>query len=164
MPPHNALFGHIPLLARVLKRLPSDSHGHYLADQLNREFPTLGPIFYLDTWPFGPPLLVVISPTISSQFTQKGYLPKHVGMRNFLRPLTGDHDLVSMEGQPWKTWRNIFNPGFSAGHIMKLVPDILKEVTIFRDSLRNHVKEGDMFSLEEHCLNVTMDVIGRVAL
>lgn len=85
-------------------------------------------------------------------------------MRQFLRPLTGKHDLVSMEGQLWKTWRNIFNPGFSATHLATMVPGIMDDVLVFRDILRKRAEQGNIFSLEEATLNVTLDVIGRVTL
>lgn len=35
---------------------------------------------------------------------------------------------------------------------------------IFRDILREHVAQVDMFTLDDAVLYVTMDVIGRVAL
>lgn len=81
-------------------------------------------------------------------------------MRHFLQPLTGEHDLVTMEGQIWKS---IFNPGFSS-HLMTLVPETMGDVMIFRDILREHVAQADMFALDNVALYVTMDVIGIVAL
>lgn len=110
MLPRHPIFDHVLLTASVLGKLPRDAHGHYLVDQIRQRYPDLGPIYYLDAWPFRPPLLVVTSPTLVSQFIQDVSLPKHEGMRHFLRPLTGERDLVSMEGQLWKTWRSIFNP------------------------------------------------------
>ena len=79
MPPHHPIFGHVLLVANILGRLPRHAHAHYLADQIRRRYPELGAIFYLDTWPFGPPVLVVISPSLASQFTQDRVLPKHKG-------------------------------------------------------------------------------------
>lgn len=122
-------------------------------------------MFYLDTWPFSPPVLVVLSPIGMRQMTQENpLLPKHKGQRHFLRPLSGKHDLVTMEGQMWKTWRTRFNPGFSANHLMTLVPAILEDVSIFYGILQGHAEKGDLFSLEEATLSVTLDVIGRVTL
>lgn len=146
MPPHHPLFGHVKLITRIIRRLPSHAHGHYLADQVRPLYPNLGPAFYLDAWPFGPRFLIVTSPDMIHQFTHDRYLPKHKGMRRFLAPLTGSQDLVSMEGQSWKEWRVIFNPGFSADHIMSLVPTMVDEVTIFRDILREHAKKRICFS------------------
>ena len=164
MPPHHPLFGHILLSARILGRLPKDAHGYYLADQINREYPDLGPAFYLDTWPFGPPILVVISPDMIAQYSQERYLRKHAGMRKFLEPLTGEYDLVSMEGQMWKKWRRIFNPGFSATHIGTLTESIVEEVKTFRSIMTQHARKGDLFRLEEHALNLAIDVIGRASM
>lgn len=65
-----------------------------------------------------------------------------------------------MEGQMWKTWRSILNPGFSSQHLMTLVPEIM----ISRDILQGNVAPTDMFPLEDIALNVTIDVIRRVAL
>lgn len=112
MPPHHLIFGHILVTASILATLPSDPHGHFIADSMRRRFPDLGPIAL--------PALVLIS----SQFTQEPSLPKHEGMRHFLQSLTG-HDLVTMEGHMWKTWRAVFNPGFSSHHLMTLVPEIM---------------------------------------
>lgn len=131
---------------------------------MRRRFPDLGLIYYLDTWPFALPVLVVISPNLASQFTQERSFPKYEGMRHFLQPLTGEHDLVTMEGQMWETWRSIVNPGFSSHHLMTLVLETMGDVLIFRDILREHVAQADMFALENVALYVTMDVIGRVAL
>lgn len=165
MPPHHPIFGHILLMASIVKKLPRDAYGHYLAHQIQLQFPHLDSFLYLDTWPFSSPLLLVISPHAFSQFTQESQtLLKHPGIRQFLRPLAGKHNLVSMEGSLWKTWRNIFNPGFSASHLTTIVPEIMEEVLVFRDILRGHAGKGDIFSLEEATLNLTLDVIGRVTL
>ena len=58
----------------------------------------------------------------------------------------------------------MFNPGFSANHMMTLVLNIIKKISKFRDILRIYVENGDVFSLDEASINATMDVIGRVAL
>ena len=63
--------------------------------------------------------------------------------------LVGVNNLVSMEGQLWKTWRRIFNPGFSASHLMTLVPGIVEDTLIFCDILRQHAEKGDLFAMEE---------------
>ncbi|KAL8822267.1 MAG: hypothetical protein Q9191_006993 [Dirinaria sp. TL-2023a] len=110
-------------------------------------------------------MLVVTSPNVVSQFSQAdNLLPKHPGFRRFMRPVTGGLDLVSMEGQTWKTWRKIFNPGFSANHMVTLVPRMLEELSIFKNILEGHAEKGDIFFLDETAINASIDVIGRVAL
>lgn len=108
----------------IVATLPSHAHGHHIVDSMRRRFPDIGPIYYLDTWPFALPALVFISPNLESQYRQDRSFPKHEGMRHFLQSLTGEHDVVTMKGQMWKTWRSIFKPGFSSHHLRTLVPDI----------------------------------------
>lgn len=164
MPPHHPLFGHLLVAKDVMSKLPINAHPQYLPGEIQRKFPDVGPVFYLDMWPFSLPLLVVASPSAAYQLTQEHSQPKAAGLRNYMRPLTDNNDLVTMEGQLWKDWRNIFNPGFSASHLMTLVPEILCEISTFSDILRDLARKGEMFSLEEVLVNVTMDTIGRVTL
>ena len=165
MPPYHPLFGHMKLMISLVSKLPKDAHAHYLPDQIRRRYPDLGPIYYLDAWPLAQPILVVTSPLIVSQFSQaENLLPKHSGMRKFMYPVTGGFDLVSMEGQTWKKWRKLFNPGFSPDHMMALVPSMLEELSVFKDVLSRHVENGDVFFLDEVAINATIDVIGKVAL
>ena len=165
MPPYHPILGHIPLMINIVRSLPRDFHGHYIPGQMRRRYPDLGPIFYLDAWPLIQPFLVITSPTIMAQYSQaSNYLPKHPGMRRFMRPITGGYDLVSIEGQTWKKWRKMFSPGFSASHMMTLVPCIVEEIVKFRDLLSEHAEKCDVFSLDELAINATMDVIGKVAM
>ncbi len=69
-----------------------------------------------------------------------------------------------MDGQEWKYWRSIFNPGFSASHLMTLVPDIVGETKVFCDLLQTHAKEQDVFRMKTLTDNLAMDVIGKVVL
>ena len=132
-----------------MAKLPPDVHKHCLPAAIRREVPGLGPVFYVDGWPFGASVLVASSPSAAYQITQGHSLPKHPHLRGFLRPLTGEHDLVLMEGSLWKTWRANFNPGFSASHLMTLVPGIMTDVLVFRDILKHHAKKNDLFLLDK---------------
>lgn len=144
--------------------LPADAHGHYLPGHMMRAFAGLDSIFYIDNWPFSPPILVIASPEGASQITQVRVLPKFHAVRHFTRPLTGDHGLLTMEGSAWKAWRAIFNPGFSADNLTSMIPSIMKDMQIFCDILRDHARKEDLFSLEEITTNLTLDIIGRVTL
>ncbi|KAL8744557.1 MAG: hypothetical protein Q9190_003216 [Brigantiaea leucoxantha] len=131
---------------------------------IRQRFPHFDDAFYLDTWPFGPLILVLLSPDMMFQLTQANQIPKDKGLRHFLRPLTGEADLVTLEGTAWKRWRTIFNPGFSANHILTLVPGMVEEVEVFRGVLDKKAKKGDLFFLEEASLSLTIDIIGRVVM
>lgn len=164
MPPHNPIFGHVFVLARIMSRLPKDAHPHYLADQLRQAYPDMGPIFYLDAWPFITLTLVVASPATLAQITTDHVLPKFPAIKDFLYPLANGKDLVSMDGQEWKYWRSIFNPGFSASHLMPLVPNIVKETMVFCEILHDHVIKQDIFPMKTLTDDLAMDVIGKVVL
>lgn len=164
MPPHSLLWGHLLVVRTAMSKLPSDARGNYVPRSVTASMSSLGPIFYLDLWPFGPQMLVVASPDGLHQITQEHSLPKFHAMRKFLRPITGEFDLVSMEGDMWRTWRNIFNPAFSPGHLMKCIPAIIEETTTFCKILQEHVEKRDIVPLKMLTDNLTMDVIGRVVL
>ena len=139
MPPYNPIFGHLLLANKILSKLPRDMHPKCLPGQIRREIPDVGPVFYLDMWPFTLPILVVSSPSAAYQLTQERLSLKPEGVRKFLRPLTQNKDLLSLEGELWKYWRNVFNSGFSAGYLINLVPQITKEINIFCEVLREYV-------------------------
>lgn len=164
MPPHHPVFGHMLLAKDILLQMPKDMHPTYVPGLMKRAFPDIGPVFYLDMWPFAVPILVASSPSAASQFTQDHSLPKADALRKFLKPLTRNQDLVSLEGQAWKLWRKIFSPGFSGSHLTSLVPQIAKEVLTFRERLREHTDVKAVLPLEELTVNLTMDVIGMVIL
>ena len=147
-----------------MSTLPKDSNNQYLCTMLRCTYPDLGPTFYLDTWPFGAPMLVVSEPSALHQITQEYSLPKHPDLREFLRPLTSGMDIVTMEGQMWKTWRNIYNPGFSLSHLMTLVPVIVKETLDLCDLLRIRAEKKEVFRLKHLTDRLAIDVIGNVVL
>ncbi|KAJ8064075.1 hypothetical protein OCU04_007911 [Sclerotinia nivalis] len=150
--------------ASIIDGLPPYAHGVYVGDQIRQRYPHLDSAFYLDNWPLAAPILVVLKPDMMYQLTQANQIPKDKGIRAFPKPLTGESDLVTLEGDTWKYWRAIFNPGFSAGHVSTLVPGMIEEIKIFKRLLRKHAKDGQMISLEEASLNLTIDIIGRVAM
>ncbi|KAK3169850.1 hypothetical protein OEA41_009234 [Lepraria neglecta] len=147
-----------------MSKLPKDAHPQYLPDMLRRAMPDLGPIYYLDIWPFGPQMLIVTSTRGLHQITQEHSLPKYHALKSFLEPIADGLDIVTMEGDLWKTWRGIFNPGFSASHLMNLTSSLLEETECFCEILQELSREGKVFRMKDLTDNLTMDVIGRVVL
>ncbi|KAL1884101.1 hypothetical protein Daus18300_000212 [Diaporthe australafricana] len=99
-----------------------------------------------------------------AQFTQDNSRPKHRQMREEFHILSGCNDLVNQEGQAWKTWRSVFNPGFSAKNLMSLVPAFLEEIQVFRDWLGDVAENGQVVQLEPKAMRATADIIGRATL
>ena len=147
-----------------MSQAPSDVHGHVLPHQIELMFPGLGPVFYIDTWPFGPPILAIVGPDTAYQITQSHSLPKYNALRKYMLPMTGGSDLVTMEGSQWKKWRNIFSPGFSSSHLMTLVPEIMKDISTFCEILREEARKADIVFMDPLTTRLSLDIIGRVAL
>ncbi|KAK7437050.1 hypothetical protein Landi51_12238 [Colletotrichum acutatum] len=109
-------------------------------------------------------MIAVFHPNIADQFTQDRSLPKHSMMKEEFHPLTGCDDLVNMEGQTWKTWRAVFNPGFSARNILSLVPAMVEEALVLKKSFETLADSGTTVALEDGVMKATVDVIGRAVL
>lgn len=164
MPPYNPVLGHLPVVVKVMSKIPKDSFQQYLPGLLRQTYPELGPNFYMDTWPIGPPVLFISDPDTLHQITQEHSLPKHPDLRELLRPISDGLDILTMEGQTWKTWRNNFNPGFTLAHLMTLTPVIVKETLILCDVLRSFDRGREVFQMKRLTDRWTMDIIGKVVL
>ena len=128
----------------------------------------LPPVVYLDLWPLGPRFALVYDAGAVSQFTQIKSLPKFQSIRNYIEPLTGNHDMISAEGDFWKNLRSLFNPGFSSRNTLSLLPELIEEVAVFADVLRAlcgpNQTWGPVFQLKEKATRLTFDCICRATL
>ena len=124
----------------------------------------LGDYAYIDVWPFGDPLLMIFNTDMMNDMTVKQSLPKHPEVDKFMVHLGGKGNLVSAEGAEWKKWRSAFNPGFSASHLMTLVPLIVDQCIIFSDVMKKHAENDDLFRMEQATTKLTVDIIGKVVL
>lgn len=85
-------------------------------------------------------------------------------MKSFLQPITEGGDIVMMKGQMWKTWRGIFNPGFSGSHLMTLTSAVVEETLTFCGILHTHLPNRTVFHMKDMTDNLAMNIIGRVVL
>ncbi|KAK2043438.1 cytochrome P450 4V3 [Colletotrichum somersetense] len=112
--------------------------------------------------------MFISDPDIAGQSVAEPSLPRSDFIKSIIRPLTDNLDLVSSEGEAWKTWRARFNPSFSNKNVLALIPGMIKDVQVFTDLLRKRAGvEGDwgvVFPLEDLTTNLTIDVIGRAVL
>ncbi|KAL8869296.1 MAG: hypothetical protein Q9174_004377 [Haloplaca sp. 1 TL-2023] len=69
-----------------------------------------------------------------------------------------------MEGDLWKKWRGIFNPGFNSTYLMSLARGIVKETDQFCKNLEGLAQTRALFRMKDLTDNLTMDVIGRVVM
>lgn len=58
----------------------------------------------------------------------------------------------------------MFNPGFSASHLMTMVPYIVDASELFYDIMLSNAKSNTLIELEEYATRITIDIIGKVVL
>lgn len=164
MPKHSLIFGHLLAVKEVLDALPKGAHPTLAFGDISRRF-SAG-LFYVDLWPMGVPFMIVTSATMANQATQQTNLAleRPVEMRDWFRPITGGPALFDMSYHEWKPWRSLFNPGFSAAHLLTHVSEIVEETLVYRASLEEHARKRDVFQLNNVTLRFTLDLMGRVVL
>ncbi|RPB21988.1 hypothetical protein L211DRAFT_886109 [Terfezia boudieri ATCC MYA-4762] len=59
-------------------------------------------LYYMDNWPFVPSNLVITNPEIAQQVTVLASYDKHPELMKFIKPFSGDNNLVSSNGETWK--------------------------------------------------------------
>lgn len=109
-------------------------------------------------------MLVVIDPVAAAQVTIQSSLPKHQSTQDYVYPLVGKSNLVTLEGKEWRMWRSVFNPGFSSGHLMSLVGGMVSDTVLFTEILSDYAAKGTVFQLEDAATRLTVDIIGNVVL
>lgn len=160
-PPCNLLLGHLISVGKVAVKMPQRSHPHLLMTNLVREY-NLPPVFYIDNRPASSIILLVVAdPDVAREVSESG-IPKHPSLIDTIEPLAGKRNILTTEGQLWKKWRSVFNPGFSIQQVVSQVPVIVDCAQAFVNLLDQHAAADHVFRLEEDTTKITIDVIGRV--
>ncbi|KIW20676.1 hypothetical protein PV08_01253 [Exophiala spinifera] len=164
-PPRSSTFwGHLPLAGECKKVFPPDTHMQCWANYIRKKF-DLGDVFYIDWWPLGPRWLFIADPELASKYVTTGQsLPKSSLTTGYLDRLLGRDNMVGLDGQRWKFLRSIFNPGFSASHLISLVPFIVDSTLIFLDILHEKAKTNEFLSLDALSTSYTIDIIGKIVM
>ncbi|KAF1967992.1 putative cytochrome P450 [Bimuria novae-zelandiae CBS 107.79] len=158
----NWITGHILTLQKRVQQFPPDVNVTLVMADLAREHSDTE-IFLIDLWPFHLPLLIVYEPDAAVQMTTNLNLPKTSVHLTMMKPITGGENLITMNGQEWKNWRSLLNPGFSTAAINDSIPHIVKSAKLFQDKLKEKAPEG-IISLDDLATRMTMDVIMKVTL
>ncbi|KAI3391108.1 hypothetical protein diail_7959 [Diaporthe ilicicola] len=154
--------GHLLVLQKYLDGVPPDAAVALAMRDLCEEHADTE-LFLMDFWPVYPPLFTVFGPESINQICNKYNLPKPAVASRFMEPVTGGPNLVSMNGDEWKYWRSLFNPGFSTGAMLNGVPHIVDSVLVFREKLIHRIGKG-MFSLDDLATKLTQEIILKVTL
>ncbi|CAG8983209.1 hypothetical protein HYALB_00004037 [Hymenoscyphus albidus] len=147
-PNHSFFFGHLLYLKKHVDKSPPEAHylypisDIYLETSRKRE---------LSIW-----ILTQTNPHTCSQRPES--LPE------FFKPIAGGPNLFDMPESDWKAWRGVFNRGFNTEHCQSLVPGMVKQTLVFRETMREHARKGDIFYLDTTTLRFMIDMIGETIL
>ncbi|VUC21091.1 unnamed protein product [Clonostachys rosea] len=156
------VFGHLLVLQKYLDGIPPDAAVAFAMRDLSKEFADTE-LFLMDFWPVYPALYTCFGPEAVHEICVKYNLPKTEQASKFMHPVAGGPSLLTMNGNEWKYWRSLFNPGFSSGAMLDNVPHIVDSVLVFRQKLFDRVGKG-IFSLDEMTTRLTMEIILKVSL
>jgi hypothetical protein len=159
----NWVTGHLFTLWRYKNKFPGDAFVGTALAELATEFGDTE-AFLLDLWPIAPALLIVYSPELCTQITTEFNLPKEDSFAKALEPITGGPSMITLNGEQWKTWRAIFNPGFSAASMQDYVPHLIRSVETFCELLDEQARKGGVFCLGDLTMKLTADVITKLTL
>ncbi|EXJ72438.1 uncharacterized protein A1O5_04942 [Cladophialophora psammophila CBS 110553] len=109
--------------------------------------------------------MFIADPEVASKYLTTGQsLPKSRLTTDFLTKLLGANNMVGLEGQAWKSLRSIFNPGFSASHLITLVPYVVDSSLVFLDLLLEKAKTNELVELDPLSIGFAIDIIGKVVM
>lgn len=149
-----------------MTKYPRDTAGQIIPILLANEYPELEAqgLICMDAWPITNPMLAVFQPDMIAQFCQSPSMPKSDLLESIFKNFTGCQDLLCSEGDQWKRWRSIFNPGFSSKNILSFIPALIEEIEVFKDNLLKSTGSDIFFPLITPATKATFDIIGRVVL
>ncbi|EME79459.1 uncharacterized protein MYCFIDRAFT_167334 [Pseudocercospora fijiensis CIRAD86] len=162
-PPHSYAFGSLISMGKVAAKQPPNAAPQALMQCLKDAY-DLPDAFYFDSWPLGPPIMVITNPDMANQITIKYNPPKHPLVAEFMVNFGGKYDLVSEEGAVWKKWRSAFNPGFAPGHLITQVSTIVDECQVFCDIMEKRARNNELFRMEPAATKLTVNIIGKIVL
>lgn len=143
-----------------VKKYPADAHPQVIFTNLGLE-QNLEGIYYMDLSPFSPSLILISDPVLGLQIQTSPLYHRHPFAVAFLGGIVGSKSLFSTLGAEWSKQRSWFAPAFSLQHILTLVPGMVEEILVFRKHLERLAESGDIFSMNEYAMRLTIDVIGR---
>ncbi|KAK6428622.1 hypothetical protein LTR95_015232 [Oleoguttula sp. CCFEE 5521] len=162
-PPRSYLFGYIISIGKVVAKQPRNAAPQTFPLHIKEAY-GLGEWFCMDAWPLGPTILVTFLPEMMQEFTVKHTTLKHPAVGEFMENFGGEGNLVSAEGATWKKWRSAFNPGFSASHLITMVPAIVDQGAIYCKIMDEHAQKEDLFRMEPATTKLTVDVIAKIVM
>lgn len=126
------------------------------------------PVVYLDLWPVAPSLAIINDPDLCAQAVQRSSLPRAWQSKYIVSPLTGGRDLGSSGTDiRYHTFlRSRFAPAFRHRNVVRNIPAVVEETSIFAESLRHYAgatrgQWGDICRLEDNVSEFIFDILAN---
>ena len=140
---------------------PPNTHPQLYLTAISQKYDLKG-IFYMDLWPVADSQVVVTDIDLMDQVQVKRAFPQHKQSGDFMAPIIGRDNIATSNGKTWKMLHNAMAPAFAPSHVKNLITVMTEEVLIFRNTLNEYAKTGEVFSLEETAAKLIFDVVARI--
>ncbi len=119
-------------------------------------------IFYLDLWPVADQQVIVTDIDLMDHVHVKRVYPQHKSAGDYMDLVMGRDNISTANGKLWKMLHNAMAPAFAPSHIKNLIPVMTEEALIFRNTLDDYAKTGEVFSMEETAAKLIFDIVARI--
>jgi hypothetical protein len=166
-PHHGFFFGHMLLVKDVMSMLLRDSDIILTMSEICRRFIPQQGICYLDMWLLSDTLVLVSSPALAQQAAHTNpalATERPSEVRDYLHPIAGGPNHLDLPETELKPQCAVMNKSFGAAHVLSLVPDIVAECLVFRQTLLGYTQRGELCFLNITTLRLTSTFVGHLIL
>ncbi|EWG46910.1 hypothetical protein FVEG_16035 [Fusarium verticillioides 7600] len=121
-------------------------------------------IFYLDLWPIGPSMVVIIDPKLMDNSTLPKPLPIHPLTAVFMKPMLGEGTMAAINGALWRKIAAAVIPAFSMSHVLGITSIMIDECLLFQERLDKSAVGGDVFSMDGLVAKLVFGIVSTVTL
>ncbi|PSN73464.1 cytochrome P450 3A30 [Corynespora cassiicola Philippines] len=157
-PPHNFFWGHLKIYGETMALFPPRSHFQAVITTLAHKYHLPG-LFYMDLWPLGPEQLIITDPRLATQYVTNRKLPKHQLLADYLDPILGKGNIITVNGTHWKSIHDLLSPAFSVARVLDITTLIADDIMEFHNVISEIAVSKTPFRLEEKINALVFDII-----
>ena len=148
-------------MGEVAALFPPNMHPQAYYTTIAQKYDLKG-IYYLDLWPVTEPQVIITDIDLMDQVHVKRAYPQHKLAGDYMDSVIGRDNVATSNGKLWKMLHSAMAPAFAPSHIKNLIPVMTEEALIFRNTLDDYAKTGEVFSLEETAAKLIFDIVARI--
>lgn len=143
--------------------MPPNTHPQLFYAEMVRLY-NLKEIFYLDLWPIGPSMVVIIDIKLMDNSTLPKPLPIHPLTAVFMKPMLGQGTMAAINGALWTKIAAAVIPAFSMSHVLGITNIMIDECLLFQERLDKSAVGGDVFSMDGLVAKLVFGIVSTVTL